>query len=94
MNQMSRNYLESWEFSEQVIRDFEMDDRMSTIRQMKTIHTLQLDLSLKYGDRYTVYSSVGSADGVDLHDIDGNYLETFDSVADARHKLGLLPFAN
>ena len=47
-----------------------------------------------YLNNSPVYSSVGSADGVDLHDIDGNYLETFDSVADARHKLGLLPFAN
>lgn len=47
---------------------------------------LQTDLFLKYGERYWVEPSVGTV-GIDLHDVDGNYLETFDDEREVRNAL-------
>jgi hypothetical protein len=47
---------------------------------------LQLELDSVYGIRYWAQPDM-AGDGVDILDIDGNHLEFFTSVSDARKKL-------
>jgi hypothetical protein len=51
------------------------------------VESLQRDLDSIYGTRYMVAADYATPTGVDILDIDGNHLEFFSSVSDARRRL-------
>ena len=51
------------------------------------VESLQRDLDSVYGIRYIVDADYSTPTGVDILDIDGNHLEFFSSVSDARRRL-------
>jgi hypothetical protein len=51
------------------------------------VESLQRDLDAIYGIRYMVAADYATPTGVDILDIDGNHLEFFSSVSDARRRL-------
>lgn len=51
------------------------------------VESLQRDLDSIYGIRYMVAADYATPTGVDILDIDGNHLEFFSSVSDARRRL-------
>ena len=51
------------------------------------VESLQRDLDSIYGTRYMVAADYTTPTGVDILDIDGNHLEFFSSVSDARRRL-------
>ena len=51
------------------------------------VESLQRDLDSIYGTRYMGAADDATPTGVDILDIDGNHLEFFSSVSDARRRL-------
>jgi hypothetical protein len=64
-----------------------MSDYSESIIVDLAVESLQRDLDAIYGIRYMVAADYATPTGVDILDIDGNHLEFFASVSDARKHL-------